>query len=147
MGKITEENIRTLESIDVYSESKLKGIFNKKEFAIYLSHLIENKHLKIKDIVQFSNISKTYLSDLRDMTRDKQPGRNKILDLALGIHADHSETDHLLRLAGYHELDSRGAAPDRIMIWGLSHNKSPLEIRDTLCANGHTEFSLKTDNE
>ncbi len=147
MGKITEENIRTLENIDVYSESKLTGLFDKKEFAIYLSRLIEDKHLKIKDIVLFSNISKTYLSDLRDTTQDIQPGRSKILDLALGIHADRAETDHLLRLAGYHGLDSRGDTPDRIMIWGLSHNKKPLEIRETLCENGHPEFSLKTGNE
>ena len=147
MGQITETNKRVLESSDTYSADALTGLYDKTAFALYLSELIDSKHIKIKDIIQFSNISKTYISDLRDMTQNKQPGRNKLLDLALGIHADMDETNHLLRLAGYHELDSRGSAPDRIMIWGLSHKKSPLEIREVLCENGHTEFALKTDDE
>ena len=147
MGQITENNKRVLENSDTYSEKALTGLFDKYTFAKYLSELIDSKHIKIKDIIQFSNISKTYISDLRDMSQNKQPGRNKLLDLALGIHADMDETNHLLRLAGYHELDSRGSTPDRIMIWGLSHKKTALEIREVLCENGHTEFALNTDDD
>ena len=85
MGQITENNKRVLENSDTYSEKALTGLFDKYTFAKYLSELIDSKHIKIKDIIQFSNISKTYISDLRDMSQNKQPGRNKLLDLALGI--------------------------------------------------------------
>lgn len=144
MGNITEMNTRTLENTANYEDAKLEGLFNSKDFCQALSNLIASKNLKIKDITAHSNISKSYLTDIRDNTKNIQPKRNKLLDLCLGIHATKDEINMLLRLAHYQPLDSRGEQADRIIIWGLAHHKSNYEIREKLCDHGYTEFGIGT---
>lgn len=142
MGIITDRNIRKLESAESYDDAGDTGVYSQDEFALSLSDLIEKKGLSTKDVLSFSNISKSYLNELRDCTGQCNISRNKLLDLCLGIGADMEETNHLLRLKGFHPLDPRGSDLDRILIWGLAHHRSSIDIRETLCEHGLMEFSL-----
>lgn len=142
MGNITDQNLRKLENADTYSEVQLSDIFDATEFARVLSSIIEKNELKIKDIVSFSNISKSYLADIRSFNKSMKPSREKLLDLCLAITADIDEINHLLRLSQYQALDPRGLELDRIILWGLAHNKNNLEIREVLGAHGFVEFLI-----
>jgi hypothetical protein len=143
MGEVTEINTRILEETKNYEDAKLEGLFDAKEFSIALSNLIANKNIKTKEIVEFSNISKSYLNDLKDCSKNLRPKRIKLLDLCLALRATKDETNNLLRLAQYQPLDSRGDEIDRIIIWGLAHNMSNLDIRYKLIDNNHEEFQFK----
>ena len=147
MGEITDMNTRALENAMNYEDAELQGLFDSKEFCTALSNLIDSKGIRIKDILDFSNISKSYLTDIRDRTKNIQPKRNKILDLCLGMNASKEEINTLLRLAHYQPLDSRGEEIDRIIIWGLAHKKSNLEIRDILCSKHYYEFAIGGSDE
>jgi hypothetical protein len=147
MGQITKMNTLSLEKAKNYEDAKLEGLFDDKEFSIELSNLIDKKGLKTKDIVDFSNISKSYLNDLKDCHKNILPKRSKLLDLCLAMHTTIDETDYLLRLAQYKPLDPRGDTVDQIFIWGLSHDKTNMEIREVLYNNNHPEFMLEKGSE
>ncbi len=140
MGNITDMNTRALESAENYDDAELEGLFDTKEFCIALSNLIDSKGIKTGDILNHCNISKSYLMDIKNPSKNIQPKRNKILDLCLGINATKDEINTLLRLAHYQPLDSRGEVLDRIIIWGLAHQKDSYEIRSKIYEHGYTDF-------
>ena len=94
MGKITDMNTRALENAENYDDAKLNGLFDAKEFCTELSNLINSKGLKIDEILDHCYISRSYLMDMKNPSKNIQPKRNKILDLCLGINASVPRCKH-----------------------------------------------------
>jgi hypothetical protein len=63
------------------------------------------------------------------------------------MHTTIEETNYLLRLSHYYPLDPKGDTVDQIFIWGLSHDKTNMEIREVLYNNNHPEFMLEEGSD
>ena len=135
------EYTRIRKTLKNYDDAELEGLFDTKEFCIALSNLIDSKGHKNRTIFLTAAISANLTLWISKIpSKNIQPKRNKILDLCLGINATKDEINMLLRLAHYQPLDSRGEALDRIIIWGLAHQKDSYEIRSKLYEHGYTDF-------
>lgn len=65
----------------------------------------------------------------------KLPSRNKLLALAIGMALSFAEIRPMLKLAGYQELYARDAR-DAILIYGIEHGHSIMDINERLLSNG-----------
>ena len=132
MGEITEKNYKELEESDSYDAAKLTGMLDDK-FRDVLLKMLGKKHMTQADITRISNIGKGYLSDLFS-GKKKNPAREKVLDIGLALNCTEDEMNELLRSAGYSPLYSKFQL-DSVIIFGLTHGKTGLEIRELLYDN------------
>ncbi len=88
MGKITNENHRSLENAQKYEDATLKGMMTGNEFNRALADLIDKKRIPIIKIVEKANVSKSYLNKLRNCSeKNLHPGRYVVIDIALALDA------------------------------------------------------------
>ena len=135
MGKITDENYRVLEKADNYDYAVLKGMSDI-EFTTALARLLEEKNIPTINIVENTNLSKSYINKLRNPSeKTVKPSRHVIIDISLAIDASLEETNKLLKLARYQELYTRDKA-ESFIIWGMLQKMSGKEIRKQLQEKG-----------
>lgn len=135
MGRITDENFRKLETAENYEDAKLKGM-GAKEFPFELDKLIKKKNMAVINIVENTNLSKSYINKLRNPSeKNANPSRHAVIDIALAVDATLEETNKLLKLARYQELYTRDPA-EALIIWGMLKNMSGKEIRKMLQEKG-----------
>lgn len=124
MGKITNENHRSLENAQKYEDATLKGMMTGNEFNRALADLIDKKRIPIIKIVEKANVSKSYLNKLRNCSeKNLHPGRYVVIDIALALDATLEETNLLLKRAKYSELYARDQA-ESVIIWGMLRGMS-----------------------
>lgn len=96
-----------------------------------LKRLFEKRNITKAALAKQSGMSEVYLHQVFSGRRN--PSRNRLLCLCLGLHATFEETQNLLlrcRLAPLYPRDKR----DAIIIFGLSHDMSLFQINDKLFA-------------
>ena len=96
-----------------------------------LKRLFEKRDITKAALAKQSGMSEVYLHQVFSGRRN--PSRNRLLCLCLGLQATFEETQNLLlrcRLAPLYPRDKR----DAIIIFGLSHDMSLFQINDKLFA-------------
>ena len=135
MGKVTDENRRALEKALFFEDADLKGMVGN-EFPATLGRLIKQKKISVLTIVENTNVSKSYVNKLRNLSeKNVNPSRRVVIDIALAINATLGETNSLLKAARYQELYTRDPA-EALIIWGMLNKKSGREIRRLLQEKG-----------
>lgn len=96
-----------------------------------LKRLFEKRKITKAALAKQSGMSEVYLHQVFSGRRN--PSRNRLLCLCLGLQATFEETQNLLlrcRLAPLYPRDKR----DAIIIFGMSHDMSLFQINDKLFA-------------
>ena len=113
---------------------------NQKEFLLplheYLEHLLVEKGLKKADVIQASLLDRAYGYHIFSGVK-ANPSRRKLLPLALAMHLDLDETQHLLRYAGESMLYPRNPW-DAIIISAIQKGLSVKEANALLAQMGET---------
>lgn len=87
----------------------------------YLNLLLKKKQLKKADVARASEMRQDYVYHIFD--GQKHPGRPKVLELALAMHLNVKEAQHLLYYAGAAPLYARNAW-DSAIIFALQKHAS-----------------------
>lgn len=100
----------------------------------YLQELLEAHGLVRKDAIHAANLNETYGYELFT-GKKRNPGRDKVLQLAFGMGLTLRETDRLLQVAGASRLYCKDRR-DAIIIFCLDRGVTLQEANETLFARG-----------
>lgn len=95
----------------------------------YLFELLEAKGLSRADVIVKTGLDKAYAYQIFAGMRN--PSRDKLITIALGIALSEDETQELLRLAGHRELwvkDER----DALILFAIRHGLSLVDVHTEL---------------
>ena len=101
-----------------------------------LSELLQNKNLKKSQVIKDAELSEVYGYQIFSGIR--VPERKKLLCLAIGMKLNISETQQLLKCAGYSQLYVK-LPFDSIVLYGLCKSLSVVQINELLY-----EYDLET---
>lgn len=146
MGELTEKNRRLLENAEHYEDADLSNLLDK-EFTQTINDLFEAKQMTTQQVVNITGISKGYINKLKSYKLlDISPSRQMVIHIGLALNCTEEEINNLLKSARLHPLYSR-SKEEAIIIWGLLHNKTYLEIIDLLERKGYGSFLEKSQNK
>ena len=144
VGRITEENRRSLEISYAYEAAELSGM-DPQGFSEELSALIAAKGIPVQKIVDITGLSKSYINKLRNLKGQAvQPARPVILNIGLALALSVDEINRLLKSSRYQELYARNTV-DSVILWGLMHGHSGNQIRSKLSEMGIGKDILHRD--
>ena len=126
------KNAKGLNALDNYIKD-LEGDNYELSFSSYLQQLIDASGLKNSDIIDRSNIERSYFYQI--LNGRKNPGRNKIISIALALGTDLEVTQRLLILAGEGALYSKHPR-DSILIYSINNHMSPMDTGFLLADKG-----------
>lgn len=119
--------------IDQYFE-RYEGELLEADLGKYLCALLEKHGLQKKDLIFASGRERSYCYQLLNGTR-RNPSRDMLLAIALGLHFTCDETQTMLRIAGLSPLYPR-IRRDAVILQQLAAGKSLYECNDRLAACG-----------
>lgn len=119
--------------IDQYFE-RYEGELLEADLGKYLCALLEKHGLQKKDLIFASGRERSYCYQLLNGTR-RNPSRDMLLAIALGLHFTYDETQTMLRIAGLSPLYPR-IRRDAVILQQLAAGKSLYECNDRLAACG-----------
>lgn len=121
---------------EIKNSKNILDYFNKNAKEMYSSSLSEyleqwltKQNLSKADVVRLSNLNKAYVYQI--FSGKKHPSRDKVIALSFGLKLTLTESQTLLKQAGYRELSPRDPR-DTLIIFSLSHNQNILETNDLL---------------
>ena len=120
-------------NIDQYFE-RYEGELLEADLGKYLCALLEKHGLQKKDLIFASGRERSYCYQLLNGTR-RNPSRDMLLAIALGLHFTCDETQTMLRIAGLSPLYPR-IRRDAVILQQLAAGKSLYECNDRLAACG-----------
>lgn len=130
MKKTTQELlslIQSTESIEHYlSENKVD--MQDVTLDKYLSQLMEEKGLKVADVMNRSQQSDYVYKVFKNQ---RKASRDILLAIALGMQCDLNETQTLLRIATTARLDPRNKR-DAVLIYAVMHQFTVIEVNEIL---------------
>jgi len=94
----------------------------------YLNHLLNEKQLKIADVVNRSQQSDYIYKVFKNQ---RKPSRDILIAIALGMKCSLEETQNLLRIATVARLDPRNQK-DAVLIYAVLHQFSVTQTNDIL---------------
>jgi len=138
--KDTEQLQHELSSADTVKEYLAANQEHMRHFTLseYLSHLLEEKHLAKKAVIEHAEIDEVYAYHIF-AGRKRKPARSKIIALALAMKLTHRETQHLLYYAGAEQLYVRNSW-DSIIWHALERGLTVRETNELLASLAETEF-------
>ena len=95
----------------------------------YLQHLLEEKGLERAEVVRMAGLDATYGYQI--FMGQRNPARNKILQVAFALKCSLQEANRVLQAAGHNELYCKNRR-DAIIIFCLDHGCSLQETDDEL---------------
>ncbi len=96
-----------------------------------LTRLLEKHGLSKAALAKRAGMSEVYMHQIFSGRRN--PSRNRLICLALGAGATLEETQELLQRGGFSQLYPRDRK-DAIVLYGLEHGMSLMEVNDKLFA-------------
>lgn len=96
----------------------------------YLQELLEKKKLTRAAAIERSNLNPNYAYQIFSGIK-KEPSRNKLLALAVGMSLTVAETQNLLKISGHPMLYPR-IQRDMIILFALEHSFSVIDINEFL---------------
>lgn len=94
----------------------------------YLQHLIEEKHLKIADVMNNSQQSDYVYKVFKNQ---RKASRDILIAIALGMECSLGEAQTLLRIASQARLDPRNQR-DAVFIYAVLHKLSVVQVNEIL---------------
>ena len=98
-------------------------------FPEYLEQWLAGKGLSRADVVRRSNLNKAYVYQI--FSGKKYPSRDKVIALAFGLGLTPSETQTLLKQAGYRELYPRDPR-DALLLFAFSQGMTLINANELL---------------
>lgn len=103
--------------------------FNHEDVPTLLNAMYERKDISKATLAKRAGMSSVYLHQVFSGRRN--PSRNRLLCICLGMGASLDETQNLLKLSGMGLLYPKDRR-DAIIIYGLIHEKNLFEVNDKL---------------
>ena len=122
--------------LDTYLEGN-EGNLHSPDFYTLLKQACEKRDLLPAQVIERSQIERTYGHQLFNGTR--RPSRDKVLQLALGLGLSVNEAQQLLRAAGKSPLYPR-LRRDAVILYGLDRGQPLLTVQENLSKYGLTEL-------
>ena len=110
-------------SIDTYLQGNA-ALFVNQDVVTLLTELYEQKHLTKAALARQAGMSEVYLHQV--FAGRRNPSRDRLLCLCIGLEATVDETQQLLRQAGYAQLYPR-VRRDAIILHAIAH-RTPLPL-------------------
>ncbi len=110
-------------SIDTYLQGNA-ALFVNQDVVALLTELYEQKHLTKAALARQAGMSEVYLHQV--FAGRRNPSRDRLLCLCIGLEATVDETQQLLRQAGYAQLYPR-VRRDAIILHAIAH-RTPLPL-------------------
>ena len=126
-GELQQE-LMEQDSIDTYIKTN-QALFADKSVAVLLSELYEKKTLTKAELARRASISEVYLHQVFSGRRN--PSRDRLLCICIGLGATLEETQTLLKRASYAQLYPKNKR-DAVIIHGLLHGTALNMVNDTL---------------
>ena len=129
--KTTDELVHEIqEAGDIlrYFETN-RGEMQTGSFPEYLEQWLTQKHLTRAEVVRRSNLNKAYVYQI--FSGRKYPSRDKVIALAFGLGLTPSETQTLLKQAGYRELYPRDPR-DALLLFAFSQGMTLINANELL---------------
>lgn len=127
-GDLSQE-LMAQPDLDTYIHDNIR-VFDERSFAALLTELYEKK-LSKATLARRAGISEVYLHQVFSGRRN--PSRDRLVCICVGLEATLEETQELLKHAGYAQLYPR-IKRDAIISHGLFHRTPLGEINDKLFA-------------
>lgn len=127
--RLTEEFLHELmdaPSIDAYLDSHELG---EPSLGAYLTGLLEEKHLKRASVVRMADLNETFGYQI--FTGQRNPSRDKVLQICFAMALDLRETNRVLRAAGVSSLDPK-VRRDAIILFCLDRACSLARVNEEL---------------
>ncbi len=136
MPKSTEELENELKTVQTTEELMdwLDENKKKESFSIYLRQLCHQHETELSKLANEVALSKSRIYALANGS--KNPKRDTVIKLAIGIGATVEETDKLLKLAGHKELYAKSEV-DAIILYGIQNHMDMGEIEELIQARGY----------
>ena len=109
--------------------SENSGNFNDKTIQELINALYVKTDMTKAELARRSGVSTVYLHQLFSGRRN--PSREKLICIAIGLGASLDETQEMLRRSGFAELYAKDKR-DAIIIFGITHGKNLLQVNDDL---------------
>ena len=103
--------------------------------AEHIQNLIASKSMTRADVVKACNLNEIYAYQI--ISGARRPSRDKLLCLCIAMKASLEETQELLYHGGFAPLYVRSQR-DSIIIFGISHSESILQINNNLYDHGES---------
>lgn len=100
-----------------------------KTLAEYLQELLNEKHLERSHVVRMANLNETFGYQI--FVGQRNPSRNKVLQIAFAMALSLRETNRALTYAGLSELYCKNRR-DAIIIWCIDHSYSLVKVNEEL---------------
>ena len=126
-GQLNQELMQASSLGEYVSENR--DAFSEQAVSQLLSELYEKKSISKAALARRAGMSEVYLHQVFSGRRN--PSRDRLLCLCLGLEATLEETQELLRQAGFAQLYPRHKR-DAVISYGLVHGISLGEINDRL---------------
>ena len=124
------EELMSADSIDSYLHIN-EGFFFEQKITDSLEELYERKGISKAALARQSGMSEVYLHQVFSGRRN--PSRDRLLCLCIGLEATLEETQRLLKLSSYAQLYPRSKR-DAIIAYGILHHMELHAINDKLFA-------------
>lgn len=114
------------------------GLLSGEDFSLpkwtdYMQGLLQERHLRVKDIIFRCNLERSYGYQIFNGTR--RPTRDILMILALVLGLDVEETRRMFELAGRAPLYAR-CRRDAAVLYGLSHRMTEFDVHELLTELG-----------
>ena len=140
LEKDTEQLMNQIKAADNFEklfEEHQPYLINE-EIKDYLAKMLQEKKLKKISVIRAAEISE--VTGYQYFDGKRKPSREKVLALAIGFGLTVEETNELLKKTGYAQLYPKHHW-DAILIFGISHNFSIMEMNERLFEAGFLTLS------
>lgn len=103
------------------------------DWADYMQRILQERHLRVKDIIFRCNLERGYGYQIFNGTR--RPTRDILMVLALMLELDTGETKRMFELAGRAPLYAR-CRRDAAVLYGLTHGMTETDVHELLLELG-----------
>lgn len=127
--KLTEELLSELLDAPTIDGFVAKNVLGHRKLGEYLEELLEQKGLKRSQVVHMANLNETFGYQI--FTGQRNPSRNKVLQIAFAMALSLRETNRVLEAAGVSSLYSKDRR-DAIIIFCLDRGCSLQKVNEEL---------------
>ena len=122
------EELKKAVDIKAFREDHLSSFLDT-TFIEYLNSIIAGRNLKRSDIIKASGLTETYAYQI--FAGNKNPSRDKLIALVIGMRLSLEECQKLLQLAGVNELYPKNFR-DAVIIFSINKGLGLFELNDLL---------------
>lgn len=127
--KLTEELLSELLDAPTIDDFVAKNVLGHRKLGEYLEELLEQKGLKRSQVVHMANLNETFGYQI--FTGQRNPSRNKVLQIAFAMALSLREANRALEAAGVSSLYSKDRR-DAIIIFCLDRGCSLQKVNEEL---------------